>query len=127
VLAILAPLMMSLWWIAEDVSGGRSAPTSRGASLPVRDAAPCDELATDPFFGDQASAFVAISSGVGRPQCTLDVIGTPELLHTLDIEMGCLVGTSTLVVVYQEPSGAWFVDHQQTRDLDAGNCPPPTQ
>jgi len=128
VLAILGPLVTSLWWIADGGAGGRpGVGSSRGAALPVGEAASCDELAADPFFGGQVSPFLVISSGVGRPQCTLDVIGTPELLDALDIEMSCLVGTSTLVAVSQEPSGAWFVDHEQTRNLDATNCPPPAE
>jgi hypothetical protein len=127
-LLILAPLVTSLWWIADGGAGERPATgSSRDAALPVGDAATCDELAADSLFGGQASPMVVISSGVGRPQCTLDVIGTPELLDTLDIEMSCLVGTPALVVVYQEPSGAWFVDHEQTHDLDAANCPPPAE
>lgn len=128
VLAILAPLVTSLWWIADGGPGGRSVTGSgRGAALPVRDAATCDELAADPLFGGRASPLLVVSAGIGTPQCTLDVIGTPELLDTLDIGMNCLVGTSTLVAVYREPSGAWFVDHEQTRDLDAANCPPPAE
>ena len=124
-LVILAPLVASLWLVAEDGVVRRSAMDTRGAALPVRDAATCDELAADPFFGHQAMPVLVVSSGVGRPQCTLDVRGTPELLDALDIEMSCPVGTSTLVAVYQDPSGAWFVDLAQTRDLDAANCPPP--